>query len=49
MLVTALLSPASDDVAELTLAMTRCRCRVLLMMTLPSRRWPWRNVVADAT
>jgi hypothetical protein len=35
MLLTALPSPAGDDGAESTLAMMRCRCRAMLVMTLP--------------
>jgi hypothetical protein len=37
--VMALLSLSDDDAAETTLAMTRCRYRVILTMTLLRLRW----------
>jgi hypothetical protein len=36
MLVTALLSPADDDVAESMLAMMRCCCRAMLVTVMSS-------------
>jgi hypothetical protein len=50
--VTALLSPAGDGVAEATLVVTQCRCRVMLAAVLPSHAsdgvakvtWPRRDI-----
>jgi hypothetical protein len=40
-----LLSHASDGAAE---SCWRWRCRVMLVMALPRRRWPWRDVIAKS-
>jgi hypothetical protein len=40
----SLLSLAGAGVAEVTLAMARCCCPVMLAMALPRRRWLWRDV-----
>jgi hypothetical protein len=56
MLATVLLSPTGDDASEMTLVVTRCRCRVMLTTVLPSHAsddatevtWPRRDVGAQS-
>jgi hypothetical protein len=41
-------SHAGDSAAKVTLVVAWCHCRVVLAMTLPSRHWSWRDVVAES-
>jgi hypothetical protein len=46
--MTSLSNFAGDGAAESTLVMARHHYRVLLAMALPSRHWPWHDVVAES-
>jgi hypothetical protein len=46
--VMALPSHADDGAADAMLAVARCRCRVMVAMTLPRRHWPWCDVATES-